>query len=107
MVHEGATATRTHLDFSKDQVMPGGIPKDLQADHLAHGWRLIRLTADRLVEAQFRDGSGRVYFQHGLAGKGTEVLVPVLIGDPGPFDGFGVILMCGNPVIVGEELYGW
>jgi hypothetical protein len=35
------------------------------------------------------------------------VLAPVVIGDPGPFDDFGVVRMCGNPVIVGEEKFGW
>lgn len=107
MAHEAHTVARKALDFSKDQMMPGGLPKDLEADHLAHGWKSIRLTDDRLVEAQFRDANGRVYFQQGYASKGTEVIVPVVIGDPGPFDNFGVIRGCGNPVILGEELYGW
>jgi hypothetical protein len=107
MVQEADTGTRKYLDFSKDQVMPGGIPKDLEADKLAHGWRSISLTDDRLVEARFRQESGRVYFQHGWVRKGTEVLVPVVTGDPSVFDGFGVIVMCGNPVIIGEELFGW
>jgi hypothetical protein len=103
----GQTA-RTYLDLSIDPVNPNGVSRETELAMLRSGWEKIVLTNDVFAHVQFRNASGRTYYVDGWVKQGTEAFVSTerQLKDS-PFDNIGVVRMCGNPIIVGEEKFGW
>ncbi len=107
MAQEKQNSRREYLDFSRDPVVPTGITGKIEAKIVKDGWKKITLDHDVPAHGQFKNKEGDLYFLDGWIKKGTEVFV---LGEPkirDVSDRFGIIQMCGNPVIVGEEKYGW
>ena len=103
----GQTA-RNYLDITADPVIPNGVGKEQEAALLRNGWERKPLQEDIFAHVQFRNAERRPYYLDGWLKAGTEVFVPkVRLKNDGPFDDFGVLQACGNPVIVGEEKFGW